>query len=112
MMRLHRPGVFAALCAMLAFTALWASASGALSIPYGRLLPLLWSPHVDGDDAIWRSVLMALEAPTILFVAPARALRSLTSRLRREASSARSATAKTWPANRLLALPESCSTEP
>lgn len=66
MMRLHRPGVFAALCAMLAFTALWASASGALSIPYGRLLPLLWSPHVDGDDAIWRSVLMEVRLPRIV----------------------------------------------
>ncbi|WP_020206018.1 iron ABC transporter permease [Cupriavidus sp. WS] len=65
-MRVHRPGVFAALCVMLVFTALWAAASGALSIPRGRLLPLLWSSAASGDDAMWRNVLIEVRLPRIV----------------------------------------------
>ncbi len=43
-------------------------------------------------STVWRSWLAATEAPTMRLAWPDRALRSRTSRLRREASSARSAT--------------------
>nr|WP_315595118.1 iron ABC transporter permease [uncultured Cupriavidus sp.] len=66
MIRTQRLGVLAALCAMLVFTALWAAASGALSIPHGKLLPLLWSSSVEGDDAMWRNVLIEVRLPRIV----------------------------------------------
>lgn len=58
--------VFVALCAVLVVSALWASASGALSIPHGKLLPLLWSGATDGDDVIWRNVLIEVRLPRIV----------------------------------------------
>lgn len=58
--------VFMALCAVLVVSALWASASGALSIPHGKLLPLLWSGATDGDDVIWRNVLIEVRLPRIV----------------------------------------------
>jgi len=58
--------VFTALCAVLVVSALWASASGALSIPHGKLLPLLWSGATDGDDVIWRNVLIEVRLPRIV----------------------------------------------
>jgi iron complex transport system permease protein len=58
--------VFTALCAVLVVSALWASASGALSIPHNKLLPLLWSGATDGDDVIWRNVLIEVRLPRIV----------------------------------------------
>ncbi|MGO4280180.1 FecCD family ABC transporter permease [Cupriavidus sp. RAF20_2] len=58
--------VFTALCAVLLVSALWASASGALSIPHAKLLPLLWSGATDGDDVIWRNVLIEVRLPRIV----------------------------------------------
>lgn len=58
--------VFTALCAVLVVSALWASASGALSIPHAKLLPLLWSGATDGDDVIWRNVLIEVRLPRIV----------------------------------------------
>jgi iron complex transport system permease protein len=58
--------VFTVLCAVLVVSALWASASGALSIPHAKLLPLLWSGATDGDDVIWRNVLIEVRLPRIV----------------------------------------------
>ncbi|WP_374703244.1 FecCD family ABC transporter permease [Cupriavidus pauculus] len=65
-MRGHRLGIFTTLCVMLVLAALWTASSGALSIPHSRLLPLLWSPAVDGDDAMWRNVLIEVRLPRIV----------------------------------------------
>ncbi|MGO4763243.1 FecCD family ABC transporter permease [Cupriavidus sp. 2KB_3] len=69
--------VFTALCAVLVVSALWASASGALSIPHGRLLPLLWSGATDGDDLIWRNVLIEVRLPRIVLAVTAGAALAL-----------------------------------
>ncbi|CAG2138958.1 Hemin transport system permease protein HmuU [Cupriavidus campinensis] len=69
--------VFTALCAVLVVSALWASASGALSIPHGRLLPLLWSGATDGDDVIWRNVLIEVRLPRIVLAVTAGAALAL-----------------------------------
>ena len=69
--------VFTALCAVLVVSALWASASGALSIPHGKLLPLLWSGATDGDDVIWRNVLIEVRLPRIVLAVTAGAALAL-----------------------------------
>lgn len=69
--------MLAALCVMLVITALWAAASGALSIPHGKLLPLLWSPAAEGDDAIWRNVLIEVRLPRIVLAITAGAALAL-----------------------------------
>ncbi|MGX0135223.1 FecCD family ABC transporter permease [Cupriavidus metallidurans] len=69
--------MLAALCVMLVITALWAAASGALSIPHGKLLPLLWSPAAEGDDAIWRNVLVEVRLPRIVLAITAGAALAL-----------------------------------
>ena len=73
----RRPGMLAALCVMLVITALWAAASGALSIPHGKLVPLLWSPAAEGDDAIWRNVLIEVRLPRIVLAITAGAALAL-----------------------------------
>jgi iron complex transport system permease protein len=65
-MRSHRLAVFTTLCVMLVLTALWTASSGALPIPHSRLLPLLWSHATDGDDAMWRNVLVEVRLPRIV----------------------------------------------
>jgi len=65
-MRGHRMGIFTALCVMLVLAALWTASSGALPIPRGRLLPLLWSQAAHGDDAMWRNVLIEVRLPRIV----------------------------------------------
>ena len=69
--------MLAALCVMLVITALWAAASGALSIPHGKLVPLLWSPAAEGDDAIWRNVLIEVRLPRIVLAITAGAALAL-----------------------------------
>jgi len=69
--------VFTALCAVLVVSALWASASGALSIPHNKLLPLLWSGATDGDDVIWRNVLIEVRLPRIVLAVTAGAALAL-----------------------------------
>ncbi|ABF12236.1 FecCD family ABC transporter permease [Cupriavidus metallidurans] len=73
----RRPGMLAALCVMLVITALWAAASGALSIPHGKLLPLLWSPAAEGEDVIWRNVLIEVRLPRIVLAITAGAALAL-----------------------------------
>ncbi|UBM08714.1 FecCD family ABC transporter permease [Cupriavidus metallidurans] len=69
--------MLAALCVMLVITALWAAASGALSIPHGKLLPLLWSPAAEGEDVIWRNVLIEVRLPRIVLAITAGAALAL-----------------------------------
>lgn len=45
---------------------LLSAALGAVSVPLGRLGPVLWSVPVDADEALWRQVLIEVRLPRIV----------------------------------------------
>ncbi|MFA9440983.1 FecCD family ABC transporter permease, partial [Uliginosibacterium sp. sgz301328] len=59
-------GVFVALCVLLVLIAIGAAASGALTIPRLRILPLLLSAPTDGEEIMWRNVLIEVRLPRIV----------------------------------------------
>jgi iron complex transport system permease protein len=64
--RLNRPAVFAGLGAVLLVLVLAAAASGAMRIPFDRLLPLLVGTGTGADDALWHNVLLEVRLPRVL----------------------------------------------
>lgn len=54
-----------AMIAILLLVVAMAAASGAVSIPWARLVPLLWSPESQGTEGLWRSVLIDVRLPRI-----------------------------------------------
>ena len=61
-----RPAVLAALLAVLLVLVLAAASSGALRIPFGRLLPLLFGAGDGAEEALWRNVLLDVRLPRVL----------------------------------------------
>ncbi len=57
----------ALLVAVLCALVLCAAASGAVSIPLGRLPALLFGAHAGGEEALWRNVLLEVRLPRVLF---------------------------------------------
>ncbi|MGE0798750.1 MAG: FecCD family ABC transporter permease [Lautropia sp.] len=54
------------LLALLAIVVTGAAISGAVRIPLGQLLPLLWSTPADPEAALWRNVLLDVRLPRIV----------------------------------------------
>ncbi|MGE3864903.1 MAG: iron chelate uptake ABC transporter family permease subunit, partial [Burkholderiaceae bacterium] len=66
MPRSGAPAALAALGALSVVLALAAAASGAVSIPLGRLPALLFGgPVAGGDEAMWRNVLLEVRLPRV-----------------------------------------------